>query len=998
MSEAPGAFDDYRVLGLLGTGATARVYRVADPGGGPDLAVKLLHAEVAATEEARRRFHHEVELARGLDSEAIPAVAAQGELDGVPWVAMELVEGKTLEQRLDEGVLPWREALGLVVGLVDALGRLHEAGIVHRDVKPANVVLEASGRIRLVDLGLATTLLPDGRATSAGSRAGTPRYMSPEQVLGRSVLPASDLYAVGICLFEALTGESPYPATNEAALLAAHAHGRPDTLPPEAGPAALEVVLAGCLSKSPEQRHASASELAADLRLVLEDADVEPAATIAGRRLGLRRLRGALPGRARELALLRRWLKSVAAGRSVPKVVLVGPPGSGRSALLEWAAAEAVELGLAVSDGVEAELRILDDAASLPEGAGGGALLLACGPSLGLRERKDLKLVELEPLGSGAIRRWVKDELGLKRVDARDLEFIERWSGGWPGRLEPLLFRWQSSLHQGNAPEPGRLASLLEADDAERARTGRLLEALDEETRLLVELLACLHPARVEAESVAAAVGLEEDALDRALGSAMRAGLPIAFQGDVLGLRDPVVARVVAEGTDPELAGDLAEEALELLESREDGTARRRCAELLLEAGREADAGDAAVQALRQLRREGRGEEATRFTEDWVERIDWPRVERAAELIRQALRYLGESGEDERARTLLDAASPRMDASGRLALRFEEAAAHWRRGDLGAALQGYLALAADSRRLGDHGNRFRALNGLASIDWARGRQARAARHFALLESLSREVEPSERVDWLRTRGAVALLMGEEATAESCLGEAWGEAQESGGEEALLFLAEERAALLLRQDRTGEARDLLGEAVALAHEVGNKQRVAYLTHLLGNVFLQRGEVPAAARTLRAARRAAFKTGHSYLIACNEELLARVAAAAGDLDEARRRIRLTRHHDPGVPNVEAYLRLAEMDLALLEGDPAAAAERLAAADELLDSIDDEGLLYRRVLLWLLQAASAEGDAAEARDGLDEPAVELARTSFAFRIDEFRRRSDLPSAEPG
>ncbi len=205
--------DGMVVQEMIGAGGMGTVYRARSAREGePALAVKFLSPSLAAEPELVARFRREVALLEGLDHPAIVKVRSHGESQGVPWFAMQLVDGPTLALRLAQGPLGVDEARAIFLRLLEALDHAHSRGIVHRDLKPANVLLAADG-VRLADFGVAhldlDTVSGKTQLTRTSAILGTFPYMSPEQRAGRTVDARSDLYSVGVMLYEALAGERP---------------------------------------------------------------------------------------------------------------------------------------------------------------------------------------------------------------------------------------------------------------------------------------------------------------------------------------------------------------------------------------------------------------------------------------------------------------------------------------------------------------------------------------------------------------------------------------------------------------------------------------------------------------------------------------------------------------------------------------------------------------------------------------------------------------------
>ncbi len=262
----------YRILGELGRGAMGTVYRAHDPLIEREVAIKTLHPnlpeEVIA--EVRPRFLREAKSAGQLNHPNIVTIFDVGEQDGVAYMAMELLEGRSLQQILGESArLPFQTIADIVAQIADALNRAQQLGIVHRDVKPANVVVSASGHVKLTDFGVA--YVPASTMTQTGTMIGSPRYMSPEQVLGLPIDPRSDIFSLGVVLYEMLAGRAPFVRPEDSTIfplinrIAAEPHPPITQLDPSI-PAAFEVILSKALAKKPEDRYQRAGEMANDLR------------------------------------------------------------------------------------------------------------------------------------------------------------------------------------------------------------------------------------------------------------------------------------------------------------------------------------------------------------------------------------------------------------------------------------------------------------------------------------------------------------------------------------------------------------------------------------------------------------------------------------------------------------------------------------------------------------------------------------------------------------
>ena len=259
----------YATLRLLGSGGMGDVYLARDKILGREVAIKMLRKRYAEDEEFVARFRREARSAAALSHPNVVSVHDLGRSgDGDHYIAMEYVPGGTLKQRLVEGgALRPTAAAAVALQIADALDAAHMYGIVHRDVKPQNVLLTAGGTAKLADFGIAGAASP-----AAGSRTtpvvGTPSYMSPEQVSGEPVGPASDLYSLGVVLYEMLTGEAPYGAGNPAAAAAKQTNDPPCS-PRRLDPGIseeMDSLVVKLLARRPTDRYADAAELARDLR------------------------------------------------------------------------------------------------------------------------------------------------------------------------------------------------------------------------------------------------------------------------------------------------------------------------------------------------------------------------------------------------------------------------------------------------------------------------------------------------------------------------------------------------------------------------------------------------------------------------------------------------------------------------------------------------------------------------------------------------------------
>ncbi len=275
----------YRVLKKLGGGGMGVVYEAEDLSLGRHVALKFLPGDTANDSSAVERFKREARAASALNHPNICTIHEIGEHGGQPFIAMELMEGMTLKQRIGGPALESEEVAKLGMEVADALEAAHAKGIVHRDIKPANIFVTARGQAKVLDFGLAKLLRPVDEATAtesltqAGVAPGTLPYMSPEQLRGKPADARTDIYALGTVLYEMATGQRPFREELGPRLIDDILH-KPPAPPGRLNvelPAELERIILKCLDKEPENRYQSAKELMVDLRrLGLPTAEISP--------------------------------------------------------------------------------------------------------------------------------------------------------------------------------------------------------------------------------------------------------------------------------------------------------------------------------------------------------------------------------------------------------------------------------------------------------------------------------------------------------------------------------------------------------------------------------------------------------------------------------------------------------------------------------------------------------------------------------------------------
>ena len=290
----------YEVAGFIGAGAMGEVYRARDTRLGRDVAIKVLNASLASDEAAMQRFEREARAVAALNHPNIIALYDVGREGDTSYVVTELLDGVTLRDRLSEGPLPLRKAIDYARQMATALASAHERGIVHRDLKPENIVVTNTGRIKVLDFGLAHVSPAAAPAASSdetkvqttpGTVFGTIGYMSPEQARAKNADHRSDIFAIGAVLYEMISGRRAFGRETPADTMAAVLNADPPPLPAgvDAGLPGLERIVRRCLEKSPEERFQSASDLsfALDLPGVDEPTAVQAAAPAPRRRFVL---------------------------------------------------------------------------------------------------------------------------------------------------------------------------------------------------------------------------------------------------------------------------------------------------------------------------------------------------------------------------------------------------------------------------------------------------------------------------------------------------------------------------------------------------------------------------------------------------------------------------------------------------------------------------------------------------------------------------------------
>ena len=270
----------YELAEIVGTGGMSTVYRAHDQLLERDVALKVLHPHYAGDEDYVERFRREARSVAQLSHPHIVTVIDRGEDDGQQFIVFEYVDGENLKQLVERtGPLPTRRAIELAVEIADALAFAHEHGLIHRDVKPQNVLLTPDGDAKVTDFGIARSLEVEHGMTQTGTVLGTSNYLSPEQAGGKATTPSTDVYSLGVVVYELLTGEVPFPGENFVAIAMKHINDPPPDLLEQRPdvPLRLAAAVDRALEKDPARRFATMAQFASELRQCLAELDAPDA-------------------------------------------------------------------------------------------------------------------------------------------------------------------------------------------------------------------------------------------------------------------------------------------------------------------------------------------------------------------------------------------------------------------------------------------------------------------------------------------------------------------------------------------------------------------------------------------------------------------------------------------------------------------------------------------------------------------------------------------------
>jgi eukaryotic-like serine/threonine-protein kinase len=328
--------DRYELEELVGSGGMSSVFRARDRLLERHVALKLLHAHYSDDDDHVARFRREARAVAQLSHPHIVTVIDRGVDRGRQFIVFEYVDGENLKDLLRRtGRLPAGRAVELAIAIAEGLAFAHAQGLVHRDVKPQNVLLNGEGDVKVTDFGIARSLDMDRGLTEAGTVLGTSDYISPEQAGGKVVTPATDVYSLGVVLWELLTGDVPFPGDTFVAVALRHINEPPPDLldvRPDAPPR-LAGVVQRALAKDPADRFPSMEAFAAELRLCLDDLDPEQTSALMPLPPLTRIRRRKRAGRASPVAIALTLVAAIAAvvAASLALRGSGGPPGSGGS-------------------------------------------------------------------------------------------------------------------------------------------------------------------------------------------------------------------------------------------------------------------------------------------------------------------------------------------------------------------------------------------------------------------------------------------------------------------------------------------------------------------------------------------------------------------------------------------------------------------------------------------------------------------------------------------
>lgn len=993
----------YRIVAEIGAGGVGEVYRAHDEHLDRDVALKLLRVGVLGDEGARKRFRKEALALSKLNHPNIATIFDFDTQDGVDFLAMELIPGSSLSEKLKAGPLSEQDVIRLGTQFAEGLAAAHAHGIVHRDLKPGNLMVTPEGRLKILDFGLAALLHPFGdpdmtrSITETQSVSGTLPYMSPEQLRGQPTDARSDVYAAGAVLYEMATGQRPFPQSQGAELIGAILHESPP--PPSAHnrlvPPALESVILKTLDKEPARRYQSARELHAALEAQMRGEMPPP--------IGRRRFGDLAAATALVLILLVGVGLGLNVGRVRERLASRVSPGKGGdaspSASVQTRRSVAVLGFKNVSGRPDAAWLTTGLSEMLTTELGAGERVRTVSEENVARAKMDLSLSDADSLAKDTLARVRKNlgtdyvvlgsyvdlgkeaggqiRLDLRLQDARDGETIGAVSVmGTTSQLFDLVSKAGTQLREklgvgalSEAEASSVRAALSSNPEAERLYAEglaklRVFDALA--ARELLEKAVAADPNYALAHSALAAAwsGLGYDV--RAREEAKK-----AFD---LSASLPREQRLLIEGRFREVSGGWGK-AVEMYKSLiaffpDNVDYGLRLANAQSRSGNPKDA-LGTVESLRKLSAPSGDDPRIDVAEGEAARIlaDFKRekaagetaatkgetqgaqllVARALDLQGFALWKLGQPGPAasafERAKQIYATAGDRNGVATELN---RMAVVRWDQGDLDAAEKLYEESLAMSRESGNQAGIASALNNLALVLWSRGDLARAA-------EMDREASLISRKTANR----------------------WGEA---------ITRANHGDILSAQGDLKGARKDL-EQAIAGFRQLGDKSNTALQLSELASVRYKQGDLVAAKKIQQEGFDLGQATGDKRTSAWALSNLGDIAADQGDLVKARKNYEeaLRLQNEIGEKGPAAYTRITLAALSLDEGQPMQA--NVGAIREALEEFDKEKSVDGRVFahVVLARVLLAQGKLPDARKEIEAAeAIALRSQSLGVHLN--------------